>query len=862
MHQSTKLYRKLLKFYPASFRDEYEIAMDRQFRDEQREARSWIEHAHVWVHALCDVALTAPRELVRELGQDLHFALRVYRRHPLSAFLAVGALALAIGVSTGVFSVASALLLRSLPFFDAARLVELRLSPFSAGNGRAGFKAWQDHCAYLEGAATFSTSEMNLNSGRDALRVRVSETSANFFPLLGASTDLGRTFARDEDKTGQNHVAVISHRLWLQAFGGDPAVLGAMVHLDGAALTVIGVAQPRFDYPGDVDIWTPTVFDFESIPKHGAFLWQTIGRLRPGITMTQAGDLFKAEASRLSSGRLPKLDRSFHRDDHDSPELVGFRDQITSQVRQSVLILFAVVLLVLFTACANVAQLLLARAAERRQELALRAALGASRSRLVQQLTVEATALTLTGSTAGLIVAFLVARIASAVLPAQLAAQNYTLLDWRVLCFAITLALIVGAIFGVMPAWLIGRLQPSTQLARVHPGTGEPVTRRLRSILVGVQVAFTLTLLVSSFALGSAFLRLVHTDLGFRPANVITLNVSLQGTRYQKESEVWQYYASVLDRLRSIPGVESAGAVSYLPLTNNMLMAGTLKMDSGQQIQTVVLNGAMPGYFRTMGTKLLRGREFGMNESHAAEPPVIVNEAFARQAGLGTGIVGRRIIASWTSRPYLVTGVVATARMAGPEYDGTPQAYWPVQEEPPPALTFIANVHGDSSKFLTICRDAVAGLDRNVPVYEVKTLDERLSETLGRPRFYTISVLFLGCLAMLLAIIGVFGTSSRAITQREHELGVRMALGASPGRVRTMIVRQSLAAIGVGVILGIAGAIGSGPILEHLFVGAKAPGMPAIFMASIFLLAAVLVSAWSATTRILAIDPIDAIKAE
>lgn len=855
MLQSTKLYRKLLKLYPASFREEYGIPMDRQFRDEQREARSWNAHARLWVHALWDVALTAPRELTRELGQDLNFALRVYRRRPLSAFLAVGALALAIGVSTGVFSVVSALLLRSLPFQGAARLVELRLSPFSAGNGRAGFKAWSEHGSYLEAAATFSTSEMNLNSGRDALRVRVSETSANFFALLGARSDLGRTFAPGEDKTGQNHVAVISHRLWLQSFGGDPAVLGATIRINGAALTVIGVTEPRFDYPGNVDIWIPTVFDFETIPKRGAFLWQTIGRLRPGINMAQARQQFKAEASRVSP-------QSFHREDQKSPELVGFRDQITSQVRQSVLILFAVVLLVLLTACANVAQLLLSRTAERRQELALRAALGASRSRLVQQLTVEATALTLTGSIIGFIVAFFVARIASAVLPAQLATQNYTLVDWRVLCFAIALALIVGGMFGVMPAWLIGRVQPSTQLARVHPGTSEPVTRRLRSILVGVQVAFTLTLLVSSLTLGSAFLRLINTDLGFRPANVITLNVSLQGTRYQKESDEWQFYSSVLDRLQSIPGVESAGAVNYLPLTNNVLMAGAIKVDSGQQIQGVVLNGAMPGYFRTMGTKLVAGREFVMNEGNAAEPPVIVNDAFARQAGLGAEIVGRRIMAPWTSRPYLVMGVVATARMAGPEYDGTPQAYWPVQEEPPAALTFVVKVHGNPSKFLTVCRDAVTGLDRNVPVYEAKTLDERLSETLGRPRFYTISVLFLGCLAMLLAIIGVFGTSSRAITQREHELGVRMALGASTRNVRKMIVRQSLIPISLGIIIGIGGAIGSGPILQHLFVGAKAPGMPACIIASILLLIAVLISAWCATTRILAIDPIDAIRAE
>jgi hypothetical protein len=276
------------------------------------------------------------------------------------------------------------------------------------------------------------------------------------------------------------------------------------------------------------------------------------------------------------------------------PDLIAFRDQLASHLRGSILILSVVVLLVLLTACANIAQLLLSRTAERRQELALRAALGASRSRLVQQLTVEATALTVAGSIVGLIVAFFVCHLAGAVLPAQLATQNYTLLDWRVLCFAITLALFLGATFGVMPSWLIARLQPATQLARVPAGTGDPLSRRLRSILIGIQVAFTLTLLVSALTLGSAFLRLLDTDLGFRPANVITFNVSLQGTRYQGGTAEWQYYASVLDRLRSVPGVESAGAVNYLPLSSNILMAGTIKVDSGEQIHTVVMNGAMP----------------------------------------------------------------------------------------------------------------------------------------------------------------------------------------------------------------------------------------------------------------------------
>jgi predicted permease len=850
-----KLYRKLLKLYPASFRQEYEGAMTRQFRDEQRDTRGWKENVGLWLHALSDVAASAPRELVRELGQDLRFATRVYCRRPVSAVIAIATLALAVGASTGMFSVASALLLRSLPFADASRLVELRLSPFTAGMGHAGFAEWRDHSSYLDSAATFSTSEMNLNSGRDALRVRVTEVSANFFSLLGVRSDLGRAFVAGEDKPGQSHVVVISHRLWLQAYGGDPAVIGSTGHLDGAAVTITGVAPPRFDYPGNVDVWTPTVFDFELIPKRGAFTWQTIGRLKSGVTMSQARHQFKAEVSRVSPD-------SFRLEDNSSPELVGLRDQLSSQIRQSVLILSAVVLLVLLTACANVAQLLLSRTAERNQELALRSALGASRSRLIQQLTVEATALTLTGSVLGMIVALLVSRTASAILPAKLATQNYTLLDWNVLCFAVTLALIAGAVFGIMPAWLIGRIQPSTQLVRVHPGTSESVTTRLRSILVSLQVALTLTLLVSSFTAGTAFLRLVHTDLGFQPANVVTLNVSLQGTKYQSENAEWQYYSALRERLLSIPGVEAVGAVNYLPLASNVLMAGTIQAESGVKVPGVVLNGVMPGYFRAMGTKVIAGREFENGAGKSPEPLVIVNEAFARQSGFGSNIIGKRIIAPWTKQPYLVSGVVATARMGGPEDNGGPQAYWPVEEEPPAALTYVANVHSDVRDYLIRCRDAVIGLDRTVPVYEVKTLDQRLSETLGRRRFYTTAVLFLGSLALLIAVAGVYSTSVRTVTQRKHELGVRVALGASIQSVRRLILRQTFIPVSTGILAGIVGAVGCGFLLQHLFVGASEPGVTAFIVASLFLLFVAISTAWSATSRILRIDPIEAIRAE
>lgn len=849
------LYRKLLRVFPASFREEYEGPMERQFRDEQREASGWKENAQLWWRALADIAVSAPKELARELGQDARFALRVHGKRPLGATMAIGTMALAIGASTGVFSVASALLLRELPFREASRLEELRGSPFGASAGRAGFMEWREHNPYLESAATFSTSEMNLNSGRDALRVRVTETSANLFSLLGVRGVVGRTFAAGEDETGRNHVAVISHRLWQQVYGGDPGAMGSAIHLDGVALTIIGVTPARFDYPGDVDVWTPTVFDFETIPKHGAFIFQTIGRLRAGMSLPQAQQLFKADVAHASP-------ESLRNGKADGPELAGLRDQLSAQIRQSVLILFSVVLLVLLTASANVAQLLLARTGERYRELAVRSALGASRSRLIQQLTVEATALTLAGCVLGMAVAFAVARVASVMLPAQLAAQEYTLLDWHVLCFALGLALVTGVLLGMLPAWLIGSLQPATQLGGMSLGSSGPVRTPLRAVLMSLQVAFTLVLLVSSLSLGSAFLRLMHTELGFRATNAVTLRVSLEGTRYRTGAARWAYYSEVQKRLRSVHGVLAAGAVNYLPLSRSVLMGGTVQVESGARVGGVILNGSMPGYFEAMASRVLAGSDFRAGAGQTGEPPVIVNEAFARQSGLGTGIVGRKILSPWTTRPYVVAGVVTTARMGGPEYEGGPQVYWPVEEDPGPSLTFVARVSGDARRWVAECRDAVSGIDRGVPVYEAKTLEERLSETMERPRFYTTSVLFLACLALLIAITGVYGTSSRAIAQRRHELGLRVALGASTGQIRGLIVREELLPVSAGVAAGLTGAAGCGVLLRHLFEGIRILGGSAYWGASLFLVCFVLVTAWGATYRILAIDPLEAIRSE
>ena len=609
MRGASKLYGWLLKLYPARFREEYETPMQRQFRDEYRAADRKRDIAALWLRAVWDLATSAPPEVLRELRLDLKHAARVYRKRSFSTILAVAALALAIGASTGVFSVLNALLIRSLPFSDPARLVEIWFSPVSPINGRAAFMGWHRKSPYLQNAAAFSLSDMNLAGDRDALRVKVAETSANFFKVLGVSPVVGRTFGQDEDISGRDQVAVISYGLWQQIYGGDPEVAGRLMRVNGMPLTIIGVAPSSFDYPGKMNIWIPTIFDFEKLPKRGAFLFRTVGRLKQDVGIRAAQEMFGAEVRRANPGNLVSLSAG----EENLPRIVSLQNQLAGPVGRASWVLASMTLLVLLTAFANVAQLLLSRTTERRQELAVRAALGASRARLLQQLTTEATLLTMIGAAMGIGVAYWTSKIASSFVPAQLATQQYAVLDWRVLCFAAALALAMGITFGVLPVVLIGQINPAWHVVRSQPGTSDTGTKRPRAALVALQVALTLCLVASSLALGQTFLRLLHTDLGFRPAKVLTLNVSVQGMKYPGPRE-WQYYSAALSRLRSVPGVEAAGAVSHLPLATDIYMANSFKLDSGQSVKGIVMNAVMPGYFKAMEMRFIAGRDFAENK--------------------------------------------------------------------------------------------------------------------------------------------------------------------------------------------------------------------------------------------------------
>ena len=851
MADSKTIYRLLLKVYPARFREEYETPMERQFLDDYGGARGGPARAMFWLRTLRDLATSIPREMLRELRQDLLYALRVHRRSPVSTILAFSALTLAIGATTGVFSVVNALLLRSLPFAHPERLVEVMVVFYN----RAGFYDWLGRSDYLQDAAAFRWNDWNFETGRESFHAGAAETTASFFSTLGTQLALGRPFSPGEDVPGRDAVAVIGYGLWQRMTGGDPSVLGTTIRLNGIPLTVIGVAPPGFDYPNKAMAWTPSVHDFKR-RKFGLYVVQTIGRLKPGITLGQAQALHRANLQRNNPQTL-----KFGRDQY--MRLVTLRDRLAGPVRQASLILLGVVCFVLLVACANVAYLLLSRFTERRHELALRMALGASRARLTQQLATEAMLLTVTATAAGLVVAHWVARLAGHFQPALSEAQRYTVLDWRVIGFAAGLALLTGVLFGVLPTFLLGRLCSGPDVYRGRSGARTSAAGRARNVLVAFQAALTLALLAGSVNMGQAFLDLMGASLGFRTDRTVTMRFSLWGSAHDSASGLMEYYREALARLRAPPGVEAAGAVDYLPMADyqGWLMQG-FQTESGQNATGSPAH-VTPDYFRAMGIRILEGRDFTAADGLRSDPVIIVNEDVARAVG---PIAGKRVFSQdRDKKAFTVVGAVSASRLRGPLPPPggiTRQVYLPMEQEPQRSAVFVIRVRGNPKSLIPVLRDLVQQVDRGVPMHDIKTLEQRLSETLAGPRFYTTAVLFLGGFALLLSIIGIYGVAARSTAQRTHEIGVRIAVGADPREVRWMLLLQGLAPVTVGLAFGAAAALGLGKYLNHLIESAQPVGTWTCAAAALLLASTAAIAVWTATSRILRIDPMRALRAE
>ena len=776
--------------------------------------------------------------------QDLRFTLRLWSSRPWQTGFAIAALAIGIGANTGVFSVVNALLLRSLPFRDPDRLALLRefIPPHDSAKQ---FHEWRQRSSYLADAALFEENDVNLGGLRVGSRAHVAQTSSNFFSVLGTQPVLGGGFALDADvdgtgwgTPGRNAVAVIGYGLWQQLFGGDPNILGATIRIDGQPLTVVGVAPPGFDYPGKAVLWKPAAFS----PGNNG--WGTVARLKPGISWAQARAAFAVEVEHQSPPQ-GGIDDSTLR-----PSMTSLQDGLAGPVKNASLMFMGAVVLVLLIACTNVANLLIARTTDRAGELSIRSALGASRARLARQLLTECLLLSLVATLVGLLIAFWITSFAAKVEPPPLGAQSYSLVDGSVLAFTLIISAITALGLGALPALHIGRVHAFAS----RSSSGNRSSRLIRQSLVAAQVMLTMILLAASVCLGRAFVHLMRMDRGYDVQGVVTAGVSLDGTAQQLNKGRLAYFEEVLGRIRGLPGVRAASATEFLPLYAEAFVGGPFGMDGRPAKRSSTLVPVLSEYFQTMGGRILYGREFTAAEVRSGAKVAVVNERFAAGFGAPQDALNHQLTIEGDP-PRKIIGVVE-----GMEYETDPttakgnEVFVPSETPGSFFSTFVVRVDGRAEDHLAAIRGTIQAVDPQVPVFGVKTMDQRLDDVFAHPKFYRAAVWTFAAFALLLAVIGIYGIVSYAVVQRTQEMGVRLALGRTPVQLRGMLLRQGLMMVMMGAIPGIVGAHLSGHLLESLVEGAKPIGVTT--SAGLVVLFAVVASAsiWSATRRIARLD--------
>jgi predicted permease len=750
----------------------------------------------------------------------------------------------------GVFSVVNALLLRSLPFHQPDRLALLRqfIPPHDSAKQ---FHDWRRQSTYFADASVFEEIDVNLSGVRLGTRVHVAQTAGNFFPMLGVQPMLGRVFAPDDDVDatgwglpGPNAVAVIGYGLWQQLFAGDPKAIGTTIRLGGNPLTIIGVAPPGFDYPGKAALWKPAAF----APGNNG--WGTVARLKPGITWAQARAAFAVEAERL----WPKPGRT----DDLRPSITSLQDGLAGPVKNASLMFVGAVVLVLLIACTNVANLLIARTADRASELWTRSALGASRARLARQLLTECLLLSMVATLAGLAIAYWTTSLAAKVEPPPLGAQSYSLLDGRVLSYTLAVSLITPLAFGILPLLCLRRIQgfPMRNSSQIRG------SRWVRESLASAQVMLTIILLAGSVSLGRAFIHLMRTDRGYDVQGIVTVNVSLDGTTHQLAKRQLPYFEETLDRIRRIPGVRTASATDFLPLYASAFVGGPFGLDGRPATRNSTMVPVLSGYFQTMGGQILYGREFTTAEVHSGAKVAVVNGRFAAGFGGPENAVGHQLTIG-NQTPWKIVGVEK-----GMEYETDPtlangnQVFIPSETPGSFFSTFVARVDGRAEDHLAAIRDAIRSVDPQVPVFGAKTMEQRLDEIFAAPKFYRTAVWVFAGFALLLAVIGIYGIVSYAVVQRSQEMGIRMALGRTPVQLRGWLLRHGLLMVAAGAMPGIAGARFTGRFLETLIEGAKSVDMATSAGLVLFLTLAASASIWSATRHIARLDVMAILRSE
>jgi predicted permease len=864
---SARAFRVLLALYPAAFRDEYGRELALVFADRYRDAAGRWDRVRLWLEALGGILADAPKEHLRLVGNDVGHALRRLRSSPGFAAVSVATLTLAIGASTAMFSVLNAVLLRPLPFPSPEQLAVVWTETPSQGlrEGRSAYwnvEQWRRESRSFADLAIVDPVSVVFTRAGESDQISVSRLSPNYLSMLGVQPALGRTFSSREADERQR-VAVISHRFWQARFGGARDALGAVIVLDGLASQIVGILPAGLRFPGlDADVLEPhTLFpDWDTRRSaSGAGSWFVMGRLRPGVTIEHA-QAEMSEITRRLDAQLPAAEQ------HRGVNVVPLSRQMTGPAaRLALWLATGAAVCVLLIATANVAGLSLARSVGRAPEMAIRAALGASRARIVRQLLAESVTLAVISGALGLLLAVVGIDVIRRAVPGNLARVHEVSVDLHVLGWAFAMPLLTGILVGLAPAATVWRRDlraSSDEGGRGISGCAAP--RRIRRALVVAECAGALMLLVSAGLLMRSWWHVIHVDPGFRTEGVLSMSVSTPASTPAAGRA--HFYDRVLERVTALPGVESAGVGSELftsGVTERIITAEGGGHRAGERVR-FRSDEVSTGFFTALGTPLLRGRFFGVDDGPTALRVAIVNEAMANRLWPGRDPVGRRFTlgpASPASSWLTVVGVVGDMRRQGLETEATPQMFETLAQNPPRrAILFARTSVDDPLQVADSLRAAVRQADPLAPVYGVTTLDERLGALLAQRRFQTSLLIGFAAVALLLAAIGIYGLIQYSVATRTQEIGVRMALGARAGDIFRMVIREGLTLGLTGLALGLLGALWIGQAGSRLLVGVTATD-PATFVAVSLLMAAVVAAACCLPARrAMKVEPVVALR--